>query len=418
MSKKVLLTFPHLRSSPFGLSEPIIPNGLGYIAASLENNGHIVRIVDNYLPPTDTWEEPVNYCEELQKFQPDFVGIYVHTIGFSESLEIIQMTKEKSNARIVCGGPHATLNPFMFPSDVDYVVIGEGEIALVDVVENKVKNEFLSGKYISYPKINNLDELPMPAWHHFVGKEYQWDINSKFGLTAPTFNFNTSRGCIYSCKFCSVKKLWGKYRAFSPEKIVNEIEKLINKYGAKSIYFREDCFVASRKRVTDFCELLKQRRIDIEWAIEARVDIVKDNSLLEILKQAGCRGIEVGMESGSQRILDSIDKGITVEAIEDFFKLSHDIGIASYASIIYGIPGETEEDREKTEILLDKVKPDRIRRGVYLGLPGSNFYDQLLESRNYERMDDNGIIYSIGYKDLATRIYGQPDSYRVGRDIY
>ncbi len=419
MKKRVLLTLPHLRSSPFGFSEPLIPNGLGFIASTLESRGHTVKIVDNYLPPADTCKSPVNYSEELQRFEPDFVGISVNTIGFGEALELIQITKASCDATIICGGPHATLLPMTFPGDVDYVVIGEGEIAVLDIVEGQIKSEFLENRYIRYPEVANLDDLPMPAWHHFVGKDYQWDISSKFSLAPPTFSFNTGRGCSFRCKFCSISGIWGEYRTFSPKRIVTEIEKLVDKYGARSIYFREDNFVLSKERTMRFCDLLRQEGIKIEWAIEARIDIVKDKGkyFLERLAESGCKGIEVGVESGSQRILDIINKRITVREIEEFFELSHDLGISTYASVIYGIPGETEEDREHTESLLDKAKPDKIRRGVYLGLPGSYFYQQLLKTKDYERIDDNGIIYPKGYRELVGRIYDQPTNYRTGRAI-
>jgi len=417
MKKRVLLALPHLRSSPFGFSEPLIPNGLGFIASTLERGGHTVRIVDNYLPPVDTWKSPVNYSEELQRFEPDFVGISVNTIGFGEALELIQITKASCEATIICGGPHATLLPTTFPRDVDYVVIGEGEIAVLDIVEGQIKSEFLEDRYVRYPEVANLDDLPMPAWHHFVGKDYQWDISSKFSLAPPTFSFNASRGCSFRCKFCSIRGLWETYRTFSPEKIVKEIEKLIDEYGARSIYFREDNFVLSKKRTMKFCDLLRQEGIKMEWAIEARIDIVKDKDLLGSLAESGCKGIEVGVESGSQRILDLIDKRITVREIEEFFELSHDLGVSTYASVIYGIPGETEEDREQTESLLDRVKPNKIRRGVYLGLPGSHFYEQLLRTRDYERIEDSGIIYPKGYRELAGRIYDQPTNDRTGRAI-
>jgi len=405
--KKILLTTPcrpREIDTPLDLVPPMFPLGIGFLAAFLERRNYYVKIIDNFLYGSNYFFERYffkrNFLKQLKEFNPDFVGIYVDSVSFQKALELIRLIKDKSSAKIICGGPHASELPEYFPSEVDFIVQGEGEEVLLDILEGRIRQRLISCK-----RIEDIEHLPMPAWHLYEIKRYP--LKETYLPHPPVFNLNTSRGCPFSCKFCSVPAVWGnRYRAFSAEKIVNEIEFLIKKYKIKGIYFREDNFTVDKERVHNFCDLLLRKSIKIEWACETRVDTI-DETLMQKMKQAGCRGFYVGVESGSQKVLDNIKKGITLEQIERFFKLCHKFDIKTKASFIFGTPSETEKDREETEALIERIKPDYVSRGVYVGIPKSEFYNYLLENKLYYHMDKNGFLYPYGYRELALRYYGK-----------
>ena len=198
------------------------------------------------------------------------------------------------------GGPHATILPDTIPEYVDYVVRGEGEKAILDIVEGQAH-----GRIITRTFIDNLDSLPRPAYHHFFQKSY--DLKVSAFPDVPVFAMNTSRGCPFHCKFCSVKSIWGNtYRAFSAERVVDDIERLIKDYGIAGIYFREENFTHSSERTQEFCKLLLQKGIRIKWLCESRVHPF-DRGLLPLMKKAGCEWMYFGCESGSDRILKQLN---------------------------------------------------------------------------------------------------------------
>ncbi len=404
---KILLTNPprpKITESPLALPAPLLPLGLGFLGAVLEQNGHQVVIVDNYLWGSD-WisrhRQDKRFKKILKNFSPDFVGISTHTVAFQQALELISLVKQCSQAKIICGGPHASEIPESFPGTVDFIVQGEGEFAILDIVEGRATN-----RIIKTQRIDDLDKLPMPAWHLFEHKKY--DLREAMYLSnPPVINLNTSRGCPFGCKFCSVPAVWGsEYRMFSAERIVSEIEYLISKYKIKGVYFREDNFTVNKKRTIALCSLLIKKNIKIEWACETRVDTV-DEGLMQMMKDSGCKGFYLGIESGSQRVLDNMNKRIRVEQIIDFFAKCKKLKLKTYASLCFGTPGEKEEDRELTEKLLKEIKPDHFSRAVYVGIPKSEFYDYLLETKQYYHIDKNGVLYPNGYRELAFRYYGK-----------
>ena len=408
----IVLTLPHLLYSPWGKYKPLIPLGLGFLAAMLEKHGHEVKIIDNYLNSYSSGHfEPTQFLEAISRSDCEYIGIYTNTVALAEVIELISLAHKHSKAKIICGGPHATLLPDTLSDEVDYIVRGEGEYPLLHLVEGRLDSRFVKGKVIHYPYIENLDELSMPALHHFLDKPYQWK-DDVYLLKSPSITMNTSRGCAFRCKFCSVIKIWPGYRCFSAEKIVDEIINLMNNYtvnGSKinSIYFREDNFTISRERVLRFCELMKEQKPDIEWAVESRVDTL-DEELLEEMYDAGCRGILIGVESGSQRVLDAIGKNIKIGQIKKIFKICNNLAIRTNASMMYGTPGETEADRKKSEQLLEEIKPTFTEISVFVAIPSSQFYEELRKSGEYEQMDPvTELIYPKGYKKLAERYYGE-----------
>ncbi|MHC4213107.1 MAG: glycosyltransferase, partial [Planctomycetota bacterium] len=398
-AKVLLTTCAAPAQAPFSTKEKRPPIGIGFLISVLRDAGHEVFFIDNYLEPNDFLE-----TDYLQSNGIGFVGIYLNTICLRDGLRMIyaleQLRQTKQwNGKIIVGGPHTTVAPQTIPDFVDFVVQGEGERAILDIVEGKVTD-----RIVCYPRIETLDELPAPAWDYFVNQPYQWDVD--FFAEKPVFTMNTSRGCPFKCQFCSVGSIWGKrYTYFSAERIVSDIEHLIKYYGARGIYFREDNFTINKNRLEKFCHLLIDKGINIPWACETRVSNL-DRDIVALMARAGARGFYFGVESGSQRILDLLQKDITVEQIRDAFKWCHEFGIETVASTIVGVPGETQSDRHATDRLLKEIRPTLSWSNIFVGIPDSSLYRSTVKDRLYEYIDDRGLVYLQGHNSMVERYYG------------
>lgn len=220
---------------------------------------------------------------------------------------------------------------------------------------------------------------------------------------------NTSRGCPFDCVFCSVGSIWSrKYRCFSAQRIIEEVKYLVEKYNVKGIYFREDNFTLNKDRVVEFCEGLLSQSVNIKWVCETRVDTLS-YELLELMGKSGCKGLYFGIESGSQRMLDFMKKGITIEEVEKAFNWCNELGIESHASFVVGVPTETAEERKQTVEFSKKIRATTCGFNVFVGIPKSELYDYVLDKRLYEFIDDRGLVYLRGHDRLVDKFYfGNP----------
>ncbi|MDY6790233.1 MAG: glycosyltransferase [Thermodesulfobacteriota bacterium] len=397
--KHVLLTTSAAPSqSPFSTTEKRPPIGIGFLISVLRNAGHNVFFIDNYLQPSNFIEK-----DYLLQNNIDYVGIYANTICYQDTLRMLYKLEwlrqtGRWKGKIIVGGPHATVCLDTIPDFVDYVVQGEGEQAIKDIVAGKTKK-----RVIKYPRIKDLDELPMPAWDYFINLPYNW--GGEWFPQKPVFTMNTSRGCPFNCTFCSVGSIWGKkYTCFSAERIVSDIEHLVKQYGAKGIYFREDNFTLNKKRLKRFCNLLLEKGIKISWACETRVNTL-DREIIELMSRAGACGFYFGVESGSQRVLDFLNKDITVEQTRNAFKWCHEFGIKVAASVVVGVPTETQAELKQTIALLKEIKPTVTWFNVFVGIPNSKLYKYTLENKLYEFIDDRGLVYLKGHNQRVRKFY-------------
>lgn len=385
--------------TPFSTNEKRPPIGLGFLISVLRDAGHNVFFIDNYLCPSDFLDS-----DYLQRHQIDFVGIYTNTICFRDSLRMFYRLEDLRQegawkGKIIAGGPHASVSPETIPHFVDHIVIGEGEIAILDIVAGKVKEQI-----VQYPSIENLDKLPMPAWDYFAEMSYDWGGN--WLPESPVFTMNTSRGCPFDCTFCSVGSIWGRrYTYFSAERVVADIEYLVKHHGAKGIYFREDNFTLNKKRLHDFCNLMISKDVNIPWVCETRASSL-DRETVELMASAGAKGAYIGVESGSQRLLDFMQKGIKIEDVHSAFRLCQEFGINTAASVIVGVPTETEQEVQMTIELLDEIKPTVTWYNVFVGIPKSKLYMHVLENKLFEYIDDRGLVYLKGHNERVLRWYG------------
>jgi anaerobic magnesium-protoporphyrin IX monomethyl ester cyclase len=396
----LLMTTAPSRESPWGLGRRLPPLGLAYVAAALEKADFQVEILDNYLI-----KKPIDYIKhEIKRSSPEIVGITCGSVTYKQCVETAKAVKEAlPSCIVVVGGWHPSYMPesMLQHPEIDYAVIGEGERAMVELVTSITRDKDDSaiaripgiafrreGKIMkNAPKfISNLDEVPFPARHLLPMHLYRRKIEFLSSTSVDTMN--VIRGCPYNCAFCETKRLWGQTcRAFSPHRVVEEIKHLISKYSTKGIYFVGDNFTIQKKRTIKLCKEIKKNRLDIEWICDTRVDLIS-RELLKEMKNAGCRTIWFGVETGSPRILKKINKQITLQQAVNTFKLCREEGIQTACSLMLGIPGETTKDMKATFNFARKLDPDWCRFNIFVAYPGSSLYEEVVQKGLYDRMED------------------------------
>jgi len=371
----VLLINPGIPNNEKHLElEKLPPLGLAYLSAVLERDSIVCDIHDNYLLNWSN-DKVVELAEHY-----DVIGITGLT---ATSLVAIELAKRLKHKFLITGGPHATLFPEQMLKYFNTVVKGESELVITNVVKNK-----LTG-IIEGVKIDNLDILPLPARHKLPMHLYPH--KNEFLKADKVFSINTSRGCPYFCSFCSVRTIWGRsYRSFSPLNVAVEIKHLVDKYDANGIYFREDNFTYDRNRVIGICDLIKNW--GLEWVCESRVEHL-DEELVKIMSKAGCRGMWFGTESGSNRVLKMLHKGTNIERAIKTFKLCKKYNIKTGASFMLGLPGETKKDMYQTLWFANKLDSYWTWFNYYLGIPGSDLYNQIIKDKTYEKLDERGYAW-------------------------
>lgn len=375
------------------------PLGLSYVAAALEKAGFEVEVLDNYL-----LRKPIDEVKQMvSKLNPEILGMTCSSASYPQCVETAKAVKEAlPSCKVVVGGWHPSYMPdsMLKHPEIDYVVMGEGERAMSELATciTKVKDPEAiaqvaglayrrNGKIVKTPQkfIKNMDDIPFLARHLLPMDLYEREI--PFLDVKPFDTMNIARGCPFNCIYCETRRLWGQTcRAFSPQRVIDEIKHMMTNYGTRGLYFVGDNFTINKKRTLALCELMKQSKLDIEWVCDTRADMISRN-LLKSMKASGCRTIWFGVESGSPRILEKINKGITNEQTIQAFKLCKEEGIQTASSFILGIPGETLEDMEVTYKFAKKLDPDWAQFNVYIAVPGSGLYDEVMQKGLYDRVD-------------------------------
>jgi len=398
MSKVLLINPPvsfdeqYVRGSKT-VGEILPPLGLAYIAAYLENNGHKVRIIDG-MAENKTISEISNKSKSF-----DIVGITSITHFVPRAHETAMAIKQvDKDVPVVMGGPHPTVVPFEVLEDknVDYVVKGEGEITtldLVDAVEGKKNPEKVLGLAFrkngkirfngDRPLVKNIDELPMPARHLLPMHLYfSSEARSK---DKRAFSMMGSRGCPNNCSFCSNNEMFRKiFRANSPERVVDEMEILIDKYHAKDIEFWDDNFMLIKKRVMEICDLIKERGIEVDWHAQGRVDSA-DFEVLIKMKESGCYYVGYGVESGSERILKDVGKNETKDQIRTTFKLTKKAGMLVRGYFMIGFIGETIEEMNQTIEFAKELDPDIATFSFLTPFPGTKDFIRAQQEGKFDK---------------------------------
>lgn len=374
---KILLAYTSGATKQQDLYLNLLPTGLLYIQSYLSEAGYEVQLAN-----FSGWSEE-RTARSIATFAPSIVGISQWTHNRHASLQLARSIKRKHpECMVVLGGGHATFSYHSIlthePS-VDVVVIGEGEITLhelADCIAGKNAWQHISGiafrkddAIITNPPqkaIQDLDLLPFPAKYiqHSTGVDIQ--LQAEFVLTA--------RGCPSTCRFCSSPAFWPQRLRFrSPEKIVEEILYLRDRFGLIYFSFRDDTFTADRKRTLEFCRLLIERKAFIIWNCQSRVTALDEETVRQ-MKLAGCECIQLGVESGSPRILKYLGKNIQPGDVEQAAALIREAGINLSIYLISDIPGEREEDLRQTIELIGRIKPDDGYVSPLAWYPGTRLF--------------------------------------------
>jgi anaerobic magnesium-protoporphyrin IX monomethyl ester cyclase len=382
------------------MGHKIPPLGLAYVAAALEKAGFHVDIVDNYL-----LEKPVDYIKQtVSRLDPQIVAITCSSITYRRCVETAKAVREVlPSCRVVVGGPHPTVMPdsMLQHPEIDYAVLGEGERAIVELATHITRGEDdqaiakipgvayrHEGKMVKTAPsfISDLDQIPYPARHLLPMHLYERTID--YLNAKPVDTMNVIRGCPFNCAFCETKKIWGqRCRAFSPNRVVEEIDHLVNEYGSKGIYFVGDNFTIQKKGTLEICELIKKYKLDVKWVCDTRVDLIS-RELLREMKDAGCRTIWFGVESGSPSILKKLNRRITLQQVVHAFELCREEGIQIACSFMLGIPGETARDMEATFEFAKNLDPDWCQFNIFVAYPVSTLYEEILQKGLYDRVED------------------------------
>lgn len=342
--------------------------GLPLIGTILKDLGHNVRI----------------FCEELTGIdwkavsRADVVGISTITPTTTRAYLIARKARLLGKT-VVMGGPHVSFNLAEALENCDFVVVGEGEesmVELVDVLEGKRSPEkvrglaFKKGEEVVFtghrPLICNLDELPSPDLSLIDGYK-------KIRI-APVM---TSRGCPHSCSFCSVTRMFGrKYRSRSPEKVIEDLKKL----GKKAVFFYDDNFTHNRKRLIEICQGIIDAGLKIAWSAQTRIDIGRFPEVLKKMKQSGCQLVHIGFESVNRAALEKFHKGVSPDSYPALIKAIREAGIRIHGMFVLGSDEDTVETVRETVRFARQQKLFSVQFLVLTPLPGTPVFQDLLAS--------------------------------------
>lgn len=392
--------------------------GFGYLAAYLKS-----RIEDIDLSILDCLKEKYDhekFKEYIKKEKPNVVGITAFTMEINSAVKCCKIIKEiDSNIKTVIGGPHVSNFPesVLCDKNVDFIMRGEAEIGFYELIKELIgKKEFSKVHNLGYKENNklkfnkvkffdNLDELPMPDYELIKFNEYPKMYFMKKFPSAPII---TSRGCPFSCTFCSAGKMSGKkFRSRSPKLIIEEIKYLKEKYDIKEFQIWDDNFTMNKERAMEFCDLLIKENIHLDWWCPNGLRIeTLDEELLKKMKQTGCYAMAVGIESGSEKIQKDMKKFLNLDKVREIVKLADKIGIRTQGFFIIGYPTETKEDILKTIKFAKELPLKRASFHLFQPLVGSEIYDCLKKEGKLNGMDLSRCDYSkanilpVGFKSL------------------
>lgn len=406
---------------------PYPPLGTLFAAAMMRADGYKVALFDAMLAESETeWQSA------LERHQPHYAVLFEDNFNYLSKMCLLnmrqaafnmtRMARERDIPVIICGADATDHHAEYLAQGADYVILGEGEQTLSElmaVLTGTSDQAIESIKGLAYLDENGdirltdarqilkqLDEIPFPAWDLLDVERYRGIWMARHGYYSV--NMVTTRGCPYSCNWCA-KPIWGqRYNVRSPENVIAELEWLREHIQPDHIWFADDIFGLKPGWVQTFADLIEERDIKVPFKALSRADLLLVDDTISALRRAGADIIWMGAESGSQKILDAMDKGTQVEQIyESAAKLQqHGIRVAFFLQ--FGYPGETREDIEKTMQMVRDTMPDDIGISVSYPLPGTKFYEgvkvDLDEKANWQDSADMAMLFKGPY---PTEFYRQ-----------
>jgi anaerobic magnesium-protoporphyrin IX monomethyl ester cyclase len=390
---RVLLVIPP-QFNVYGMKiKPAYPAlGVLWVAAMLEQAGHFCRIID--MDADDADLDAV--LRRLDEGRFDILGLTAVTPTYPNALQIAQAVKARfPQITTMLGGIHATVDPLPCAREraFDFIVVGEAETTAVELVDaimagaadvSNIKGLVYrdrAGRTVSSGAralVPDLDDYPYPALHLIK------DLNTyapAHATVLPAAPIMVSRGCPGQCTYCQTKNIFGRRTRFrSPANVIGEIRQLVSEYGVREIHFLDDVITANRKFVREFCALLKQEpyQLHLEVANGLRADMVNEE-ILTALKEVGLRNVGFGIESGNDRVLKLVKKGITKDQVRKAIRIARGIGLETWGFFIFGLPGDTEQSIRETIDFAIELDPKYAKFVFLKPFPGSEVYYQLDE---------------------------------------
>jgi len=412
--------------------QPYPPLGTLYAASYLRQHGYEVALFDAMLAESDD-----EWGEALDQHKPQYAILYEDNFNYLSKMcllrmreaafSMIDMAKARGCTVILCGADATDHAEEYLAKGADYVLLGEGEETLVELLgrltgRNEAEFEEILG--LAYndgkpgtedgtiilnphrPDIKDLDALPFPAWDLVDIQKYRKIWLERHGFFS--MNMVTTRGCPFHCNWCA-KPIWGqRYNSRSPENVVAEMKWLKETYQADHIWIVDDIFGLKPGWLPRFGELVEAEGVKLPFKCLSRADLLCRPGEVDALRRAGAQTVWMGAESGSQKILDAMDKGTRVEQIHEAARLLKATGIRACFFLQFGYPGEAWEDIENTLQLVRDADPDDIGVSVSYPMPGTKFFDavqaQLGEKQNWQDSSDMAMLYQGTY---PTEFYRQ-----------
>jgi len=378
----------------WGMGQPYAPLGTLYAAALMRENGYKVGLFDTmFVHSPDELTEKINECK------PSLFVIYDDGFNYltkmcltnmrDAAFSMIRTAKENGCTVIVSSSDSTDQYERYLNEGADFILIGEAEFTLLELAKALQKNEddLSSIQGIAFKQngnlvktkrrsvIHDLDSLPVPAWDLADMEMYKryWIKSSGYF----SINAGTTRGCPFKCNWCAKPIYGNRYNSRSARNVANELKLLKEKYQFDHVWFCDDIFGLKPGWVTEFADIVTDEKINFRFKIQSRADLLLQEDNIKSLAKAGCENVWMGAESGSQKILDAMDKGITVAQIRDATKLLKKNGIKPSFFIQFGYPGEAKEDIRKTIGLINELLPYSIGVSVSYPLPGTLFYEKV-----------------------------------------
>lgn len=399
--------------------QPYAPLGTLYAAAMMRENGYPVSLFDTMFAQGP--EELVAYLDE---HKPRYFVMYDDGFNYLTKMCLTNMreaafrmcalAKERGCTVIVSSSDSTDHYEKYLQQGADFVLIGEGELTLLELIHEISFNtkEFTGIPGLAFMKdgqaiknfkrtvMRELDTLPLPAWDLVNMQPYKemWLKSSGYF----SMNMGTTRGCPFKCNWCAKPIYGNRYNSRSPENVVHELKFLKAQFQCDHIWFCDDIFGLKPGWVKKFADLVQQGQLQFKFKIQARADLLLQDDYIKDLARAGCHNIWMGAESGSQRILDAMDKGTTIEQIYTATKLLKKHGIKPSFFIQFGYLGETSEDIGKTISMINDLLPAELGISVSYPLPGTVFYEKvkadLKEKTNWTDSDELQLMFNNTYK--------------------
>lgn len=368
------------------------PIGLAQVAAVTRDHGWDTAILD-------CAAEGLGYADAEARIAHSgatVVGITAVTIAIANAAKLARVLREAHPEwRIILGGPHVTAAPEetlrRFP-EFDIAVVGEGEVTvreLLDALKSGAPLDAVAGLAFRKPDgsvaltpprplIEDLDSLPIPAWDLLPPLATSYETPMFYLGKTPSSSLVTSRGCCGRCTFCDRSLFGNACRMHSAQRVLECMRLLHEQYGINDVIIHDDAFVINRRRVNEFCAMLRDSGLDMTWGCNARVNLVSPE-LLHTMRAAGCWHIAYGLESGSQRVLDTIRKGTTLEQAANAVTWAHEAGLRTRGFFMIGHPTETVDSIRETIAFAKALPIDDFQITFFTPFPGSEVYENIRE---------------------------------------